>query len=324
MGEVVPLRPGSASSDSPDIRTLLPSWRLALDLENKSPGTIRSYTDSVRMLAEWLTASGHPTGVEDVAAEHLRRYLAARQDATSPGNADKDRRNLSVFWRWCIREDERTPPSPMDRVGRIKVPPKSRPILASGELTTLVKVCSGADWESKRDLAIVRILVDNGMRVSGLAGLRYTPDEPKTNDVFLSRHRLRITLKAGREFYPPIGKKAAAAIDRYIRARARRPHADSPWLWLPTRGRATSTGDVRLTASGIAQMLERRGDEAGIAGVHPHRFRHTFGATWEGDAYQLMDIGGWESLEMARLYSRAGREERAREAHARLSPGDRI
>lgn len=322
MGEIVPLRPAS----SPDVRTLIPSWRLFLEQDGggKAPGTIRSYTDTITKLAEWLAEAGHPTGVDDIQVEDLRAWLFARREATSKGNAAKEYRNLSVFWNWCVREDERTGPNPMERIGKIKADEKAHPIFTTDELTALVVACAGSDWESKRDLAIIRILIDNGVRVSGLAGLRYTPGEDKTHDVFLARHRLRVTLKGGREFWAPIGKKAAAAVDAYIRRRARHPHSDSPWLWLPANGGRTATGDVRLTASGIGQMLERRGVQAGVKNCHPHRFRRTMASTWEGDSMQLMDIGGWESLEMVRLYSRAGREEQARKAHERLSPGDQI
>lgn len=323
MGDIVPIR---AVGDSPDIRTLIPSWQLFLEQDKggKAAGTIRSYLDTVRKLAEWLADNGRPAGVEDIETEDLRAWLYARQQETSKGNAAKEYRNLNVFWNWCLAEDERTPPNPMTKVGKITGDAKAHPIFTDAELTALVKACSGSDWESKRDLAIIRILMDNGVRVSGLAGLRYTPGEPETHDVFLARHRLRVRLKGGREFFAPIGKKAAVAVDAYVRKRARHPRADSPWLWLPANGKRTDTGDVRLTASGIGQMLERRGEQACVDDVHPHKFRRTFASTWEGDSMQLMDIGGWESLEMVRLYSRAGREEQARKAHERLSPGDRI
>jgi site-specific recombinase XerD len=320
MGEVVPLRPSGASLD---IRELIDSWQLALDQEEKAPGTIRSYTDTVRKTAEWLTANDRPAGVEDITPEDLRAFLAARKAETSAGNAAKEYRNLSVFFRWCVLEEERTAPSPMDRVGKIKVAKKAHKIFTDEELRKLLKACSGASFADRRDTAIMRILIDNGVRVSGLAGLRYLPDDETLNDVYASRHVLRVRLKGGRTFWAPIGKKSAAALDRYIRARKKHPHADSEWLWLPTRG-TTALGDVRFTAHGIAQMLERRGKQAGVAEVHPHRFRRTMASTWQGDALQLMRIGGWESLEMVRLYGESREEERAREAHGRLSPGDRI
>jgi site-specific recombinase XerD len=323
MGDVIHLRSTSPQGDGMDMLDLLASWRLALDQGDKSPHTIRSYTDTVKGAAAWLAAAGLPTDVEQVEPEHLGAFLAARKDATSAGNAAKEYRNLSVFFRWCVTEGERSAPSPMDRVGKIKVSKQAHAIFTDEELVKLLKVCSGSDFESRRDLAIIRVLIDNGVRVSGLAGIRYTPGDEDTHDVFLSRHALRVRLTGGRMFLAPIGKKAAAAVDRYIRMRARHPHHDSPYLWLPVDSRSTRTGDHRLTATGIGQMIERRGEQAGVV-AHPHKFRRTMASTWEGDSLQLMRIGGWESPEMVRLYGEARENERAREAHARLSPGDRF
>jgi len=52
-----------------------------------------------------------------------------------------------------------------------------------------------------------------------------------------------------------------------------------------------------MTASGIYQVIARRGRECGVE-VFPHRFRHHFSHTWldrggaEGD---LMELNGWTS-----------------------------
>ncbi|TDD79625.1 tyrosine-type recombinase/integrase [Actinomadura rubrisoli] len=355
MGEVIPFRTGTGPvvdelGDGPDILGLTGSWRLALDQEEKSPGTIRSYLDTVAMTAAWLArrdrctcadgdedepavcpvgatgSAGEPSAVvpdvEHIGTEHLRAYLLHRKRTTSPGTAAKDFRNLRVFFGWCVAEGERTPPSPMDRVKKVEVAAKAQPIFSDEELAALLKTCSGNSFEDRRDHAILRVLMDNGVRVSGLAGLRYAPDDAALHDVHLGRRLLRVRSKGGREFWAPIGKKSAVALDRYIRVRKRHKHADSPWLWLPLDSRTTAAGEHRLLAHGIAQMIERRGAECGLAAT-PHKFRRTMASTWEGDVVTLMGVGGWESLEMAKHYGRV-REERAREAHARLSPGDRI
>jgi site-specific recombinase XerD len=67
--------------------------------------------------------------------------------------------------------------------------------------------------------------------------------------------------KGRRERALPFGRRAALALDRYLRARARHPQAHLDWLWLGKKG--------GLTASGLAQMLERRGDQAGLPNLHP-------------------------------------------------------
>lgn len=303
---------------------LLPSWELSLGSENKAPLTIVSYTKTIKAFTHWLVARGYPVDIEHVTHEMIREFLLASIESSSPGNADKHRRNLSVWWKWLVAEDELQSANPMDRVGKIKVAAKDHPVFSDDELRALLKTCSGKSFTERRDHALMRIFFDNGARVSGLAGLRYTPQDPDTNDVFLSQFRLRIILKGGREIQVPIGRKAAAALDRYIRARNKHPGHASPYLWLPDRMLYNGKGELRLAEAGIAQMLRRRGAQAGIPDCHPHKFRRTMATNWDGDALQLMRIGGWESLEMVRLYTRARAEENARKAHMELSPGDRI
>ncbi len=169
----------------------------------------------------------------------------------------------------------------------------------------------------------MRVFIDTGVRVSGLAGLRYSPEDEDQTDVFLRDRRLKITLKGGRQTFIPIGAKTAAALDRYLRARARHAQASSPWLWLGIRG----TGVHHMTSSGVQQMLERRGREAGVQDVYPHRFRHTFADSWlanGGNVDDLMTIAGWTTYDMPLRYARGRGQARAADAMRRLSPGDRI
>lgn len=161
----------------------------------------------------------------------MRRYLIAERERTSAASADVQFRNLRVFFNWLIKDGERTLASPVDPDDWPKVANKAYPQLSDAELKKLLKACAGNSFADRRDLAIMRIFLDNGMRVSGMAGLRYTPDVPQTNDVDLAGRRLRIVLKGGNELVVPIGAKTAAAIDRYLRVRAAHPQArTSPWL----------------------------------------------------------------------------------------------
>jgi len=305
-----------ADSGAP-LAALIPSWLLSLSERDLSPKTIEAYQRTGDQFCAWLAAEGLPDGTEAIEPAAIRAFLAHETERTSAVSAHQHFRNLRVLFRWLAREGERTGPDPMIRVDGPKVSRKVKPVLGDAELIRLLKACEGQGFEARRDTAIIRVLVDCGARVSGLGGIALA-------DVNLSHKVIRIRLKGGDEHLIPIGRKAAAALDRYLRARARHPRgAGSPWLWLGMAGRDPG----HFGPAGIQDMLERRGKEAGIGKVTPHAFRRTFAHNWlDGGGSELdgMRIAGWKTRAMIELYAGDLAAERARQSHARLSPGDRL
>lgn len=296
----------------------IPSWELALDAAGRSPKTLKAYFDSIRRLDAYLAQNGMPLD-----APSIRAFLVAERERTSPESAAKHYRHLSTFFRWCETEGDIIDSNPMTKVAKPTVSEKVKPFFTESELAALLRVTKGQDFEARRDHAIIRIFIDSGVRVSGLANLRFDPADEAKNDVFLAQRWIRVRLKGGDFWRVPFGAKTGAALDRYLRSRARHPRADSPWLWLGLVGHATDHfGD-----SGIRQMVGRRGEQAGIQHAHPHKFRTTFADSWlasGGTIDDLQAVGGWRSLAMPLKYAKGRQVARAAEAHRRLSPGDRL
>jgi site-specific recombinase XerD len=133
-------------------------------------------------------------------------------------------------------------------------------VFTSGELSDLENACRGSTFAARRDAAIIAVFTATGIRLSELAGIRHNPGDPARSDLDLQARKIRIAGKAGKPRTVKIGHQAARSLDRYLRARARHPQAWRSQLWLGVNSRGP------LTATGIYQIIVRRGRQAGEDG----------------------------------------------------------
>jgi site-specific recombinase XerD len=307
----LPRQPGHL--DAGPLEPLIGSFALHLAAEGKAARTVAGYTSAVRWFAaSYLAGQGGKTSWKQVDAQDIQQWMAQLLGRYSSAYTSIQFRALRQFFKWQAAEEGL--PDPMARLRAPKVTVAAVPVFTSVELSELDKACRGTSFAARRDAAIIAVLTATGIRLSELAGIRYYPGDPARTDLDLHAREIRIRGKGSKPRTVKIGHQAARSLDRYLRTRTRHAQAWRPQLWLGVNNRGP------LTATGIYQIVARRGRQAGV-NAYPHRFRHHFSHTWldrGGAERDLMELNGWTSPQMLTRYGASARGARARRSYDRI------
>ena len=302
------------------------------EAEGNSLLTLANYK---RDIEKWISHSGDNL-VTDITTESVRAYLAYLRTDYVPrriyGGNDKPLsmktiRNvwvaLSAFFTWA--KAEFGIPDPMDGVPTPKFQKTQILPFTKEHIEALLKGCENTR-EAKtrfrrsfthkrttatRDRALIKVLLDTGLRASELCSLLVRDYDPKTGEI-----RVRFG-KGGKQRFVFVEKGVRRELWRYLTQRDEEGENPESPLFLGRNDKPMNKTSLRL-------LLNRLGRKAGVPNCHPHRFRHTFSIQFlrgGGDVFSLQKLLGHSTLDMVKHYVAIAQVD-IQNAHRRASPVD--
>lgn len=246
-----------------------------------SSHTMRDYGLTFRRFCDFLP---DPRPIHEISAKEVRSFLN-----TIPGGR-KNRKNahiaLGALWSFAVGEDF----THEHLIRKVEVAkPEVRAIIpfSKEEIEKLLRVARTSGRDKLRNVAVIKTLIDTGVRASELCGL-------KLED--LEGDYLRVMGKGSKERRVPVSSLAMASVVEYLGARP--PGKRNTPVFLSEKGGALTRDSLRLLINRLAQR-------AGVNNAHPHKFRHTFALNYilnGGDPYSLQMILGHSTMDMVKRY----------------------
>ncbi|NLF00436.1 MAG: tyrosine-type recombinase/integrase [Anaerolineales bacterium] len=302
-----------------------------------SPKTLEDYHYYLR---RWLEFAGDVDLAEMKRAD-LERFMAYMRDEyrtragkpLSQAGLANCWTALRSFWHWA--SDSRVELANISEGLRaVKVPEPVVEPFTKDEAQALIEACYRTALakteqrrsfrytrhEAYRDVAILLVLLDTGIRVGELHRLN-------VGDIDLHRYELEVRpFRSGVKSHPrviPFTRDTQAALLRWLSQRKELGEPldrDGELLSDAPAFTILSSGE-RFPVRAVEHMLARLGKRAGVSKVHPHRFRHTFAIEYlrnGGDPWTLQRMLGHSTMEMVRRYLNFAKED-IRGAHSRAS-----
>ncbi|MBN1667290.1 MAG: tyrosine-type recombinase/integrase [Anaerolineales bacterium] len=261
-----------------------------------SPSTLRDYGLTQRRLLEYF---GEERKFGAIKPEEIRAFIR-----TIPGgkkNKSNAHTALGALWTFAMQRGYARQHIP--RQVEIAKPTRRTIIPFSAPEIDRMLDATRESLHPRRDAAIIKVLLDTGIRASELGNLEIGDMEGDF---------LRILGKGDKERTVPISALAMKSIVDYLSvSQARKRTAP---LFTTDAGNPLDRHSLRL-------MIYRIGNRSGVK-AHPHKFRHTFAINYllnGGDAYTLQQILGHSSMDMVKRYLHIANADLKR-VHQRASP----
>lgn len=282
-----------------------------LEHKGDSANTIRWYRNRLEVFVGYLETSLPETEVlASATIEGFYKWL--HQTGRSAHTIKGFDTALRHFFSVALKEGV-FPQNLMDGVPRQKAPNKVHDTFSKAEIRQLLMGIQHHETSPlrERDVVVLRLLYDTGMRTGALCSIRYP------QDIDNNLRKVRVHTKFDKEILLGYGRRTQEAITVYL---------NTPERWPSDYLLANYRGDP-LTVGGINKAHHRWCKQAGVRYRKPHYIRSTAASEWyrAGFAPQQVQSGmGHEDFETTKIYITTAEHDMAVEMMQNFAPGDRL
>lgn len=273
-----------------------------LNKNDKSPGTVTTYTTNIRYFIRYYVESYSeeftPENVIMMDLQDYRNYLlnVKRQKASTINNKIAALKEYFFF----LQSNGIIKNNPAENIKKIRV---NKPTAPKSFSNSDFKKIKRYVYKNQNEMwiSIFELLSKTGIRVSELINIRLT-------DINMGDRsgNLRVIGKNQKERNVPLNVDARKAIADYLKVRDEKS-ISSDYLLLSER-------KAPFTRSGIFKILKRWENDTNIK-IHPHMFRHHFAIQLLNNPNANADINtvqyllGHESIESSAIYLKVRQED---------------
>ncbi len=267
----------------------------ALRQEGKSSRTIAIYQWHLEKMLQWLDERG--CSLDTIERAVIRAWGAGLWDRWQAATVRTAVCAARSFFAW-LKENGKINHDLGTALKVPTIPKKVQRTLTDEEVLTLMKACDTSTPKGCRDLAIICMLTDPGLRAAELCSLRLA-------DLNLEQKEIIIIAKGGNQEIGYFGEYAANCLEAWLVVRQQLAVQGVQAVFVSIGG---ITPGMPLTARGLRTALKRLGESVGIKGVCPHAFRRsmtTLATELGAPSRVVQEMGRWKNSGEIERYSRA-------------------
>jgi site-specific recombinase XerD len=272
-------------------------WLDYLKSERKSQNTIKSYSHDLKII---YTAIQDSKGLSEINVDILSQILVEDyrnvlyKENDSEKTINRRIKTLKSFYNWLSENDliDGKIFNVVKRLKILKVPVREINVFTEEDLQNLIEA-SQLHNDKERNLLMIKILVNTGMRISELSNIELN---------HIKGNAIRIIGKGNKERTVYLSDSCIEALNNYL---ALRPQCNSKLLFL-------AKGNKPFTANYLSKKIAEWMEVGGLdrSKFHAHSCR-TFCATNRlkvSSIDEVQELLGHSSIQTTKIYAKTSQE----------------